>query len=324
VAADKGLFRQRRERRPFGRKEVQGSLARRGVHDQVELVGHERGQRTAESVEVRPGVALDEVLFEVEEGPLDLALRLRPARLARHRLNAVVTAQFQKMVVPGEAGGVGRGHQGPVVVDQQTQRRTAEVAQARLQRLVDRRLRGVQTRPVELAAAVAQNQPEHHDLGRHVAQHDGVERPVELSLLAGAGLVTLGDALVRRLLDAAQVRIDRRRAAVVAQQAQLADDARTDEMLLDRHVLDLLEKGCQLRIRPRRPRVVGRGFRIESRTDGVARHPQFLGNAANGFALRAQVANGRPGFHGDHLLRSPCCGLTARMMVSVGWVNFQT
>src|SRR4030066_184732 len=58
------------------------------MHQHIQLLGLEAGQLPAEVGEAREGVALDEVLLQVEEGPLHLALAAGPAPRAGDWLSA--------------------------------------------------------------------------------------------------------------------------------------------------------------------------------------------------------------------------------------------
>ncbi len=76
-------------------------------------------------------------------------------------------------------------------------------------------------------------------------------------------------------------------------------------MLLDRHVLDLLEKGVSLGFAAGRG---GAGFPHREPHGRCCATPQSLAMPRMDLPCALQVANGRPGFHGDHsqvsLLRS--------------------
>jgi hypothetical protein len=113
------------------------------------------------------------------------------------------------------------------IIDQEFLGCTAKVVKASLDRFEDRRLGLVQTDGVVLASAVAERQAAEHDhLGELTTQVQRVGRPIELTLPTGWRLEAhrgLAQRCGRPYL--LQIRVQGRRAASVAELAQLAQDA---------------------------------------------------------------------------------------------------
>jgi len=114
----------------------------------------------------RERATFEELLLQIEEGSLDLALGLRAIRPTRAGLHTVVAAQLQELWVPSEVVGIGVGDQGPSVVDQEFLRRTSKMMKTGLDRFEDRRLGLIQAERVVLASAVTQGQAEHDHFGQ--------------------------------------------------------------------------------------------------------------------------------------------------------------
>src|SRR5216683_391834 len=96
---------------------VERSLLGRLVHPQVEVVTLEDGQLLKEVRQALEAGALDELLLEVEERSLDLALRAGSIGDAGPWLDAVMTAQLQELRVPAEMRWPGVEHERFGVVD---------------------------------------------------------------------------------------------------------------------------------------------------------------------------------------------------------------
>jgi hypothetical protein len=143
-----------------------------------------------------------------------------------------VTAQLEELRVPAKMSGVGIGDQRPCVIDQHFLRRSAKMVKAGFDGLEDRRLGFVQADGVVLASAVAEGHAEDNDLGELATQGQRVRRPIELALPTRRRLEADG-GFARRCgrPELLQVRVERRRAAAIAKLAELAQDARADQVL---------------------------------------------------------------------------------------------
>ncbi|MER3466770.1 MAG: hypothetical protein C4340_06655 [Armatimonadota bacterium] len=140
-----------------------------------------------------------------------------------------------------------------------------------LDRLVDRTLGLVVAGQVELAPTVPQHQTEDDDPPHLAADLDAVGRPIELPLLARRGLEALGHLGPGPLLfERRQVVVERGRSALVAEQAELAQDARADELLLEEHRPDLVGERHKLRIGALRPSARRGRLRAQRIAHGVA------------------------------------------------------
>ena len=115
--ADEALLWQRRQVRELGLKAVDGALLGGGVYSHVQVVGLEASQLAMQIQKRSERAASDELLLQVEEGPLDLALGLGAVRLARSGLHAIVPAQLEELRVPPELIGVGIGDQRSCAID---------------------------------------------------------------------------------------------------------------------------------------------------------------------------------------------------------------
>src|SRR5215471_13903783 len=166
------------------------------------------------------------MILHGEKRPLDFAFGPGPPYGARPGFDPVVTAQLQEFWIPLEVCGPRIDHECAGVVDHDAFRDAAEVPEGFLERLVDRRLRFIATRPVELTTAVAQDRVVYDHAGAGAAQQDRVRRPIELALLARGRLEALRDTRVR--LRRPQVRpgaIERGRGALVATRTDLVENA---------------------------------------------------------------------------------------------------
>ena len=146
-----------------------------------------------EIVEVAEAAAEEEVLADVAERPLDLALRLGPVRPAGLRQEAVVAGELEQGAVVDDVAGLGilAAEHGAHAVVEDLLRHAAKrlegggvAAQQRLQVLV-------QHEAAPQHAAVAEHQREQPDdpLGaRLVGEHRAEMREVDLRLPAGRRL----------------------------------------------------------------------------------------------------------------------------------------
>jgi len=193
-----------------------------------------------------------------------------------------VAAELEEARVPGEGGGACVSHQHLGVVDQEPPWRTAEVGEAGLQGGEDRSLGLVQAGEIELAAAIAEDEPEDDDPAGRVAEPNPIGRPVELPLFPRPGLVAHHRAaLAARCFQGGEMRVEGRLPAPIAQATQLPQDPRADELLLDEHRGDLRGERGQLRVRARRAGVLRGVVGPERRPHRVPRQPQLHGDAAD-------------------------------------------
>jgi hypothetical protein len=107
------------------------------VDAQVQILTFEHCQLLQEVVQRGELGAFDELLLQVEERSLDLALRPGTVRLTRGRSDAIVAAQLQELRVPAEVRWVGVQYEGFGVIDQELLGSAAEVPQAAFDRFVD-------------------------------------------------------------------------------------------------------------------------------------------------------------------------------------------
>src|SRR5262249_55728932 len=156
---------QRGKVRYFFRKAVDRPLMRREMLPHIEDLDSEAREIAAERVEVGPAVALDEMILDELKGLLDFAFGPRPPHPAGAGFDPIVATQLPELRIPGEVPRARPDDERTRVVDQGVFRDAAEVPEGLLEGLVDRGRRLIAARPVELAAAIAQDGVVHYHAG---------------------------------------------------------------------------------------------------------------------------------------------------------------
>ena len=115
LARDPPLEPQHRPERGQRQRPQEGLLLGKGLHDDAPRggmharIGH-RGQPVlqlpVQILEIAEGAGQEEVLADVAERPLDLALGLGPVRAAGFRMEAVVAGQIEQGAVVDDAAGL--------------------------------------------------------------------------------------------------------------------------------------------------------------------------------------------------------------------------